>query len=109
MAKTKRAGEAVRARAVDWTVILAGIPDLPLGDEALPLELAARAVRIALIPHTIRNTTLAAAAPGQEVNLEFDILGKYVARWLEVTGGRPPVEPDDSGNLTMDRLRDLLS
>ncbi|HNU01152.1 MAG TPA: hypothetical protein PKM55_10715 [Acidobacteriota bacterium] len=41
MAKTKRAGEAVKARAVDWTVILAGIPDLPLGDEALPLELAA--------------------------------------------------------------------
>ncbi len=51
-------------------------------------ELAARAVRIALIPHTIRNTTLAAAAPGR-VNLEFDILGKCVARWLEVTGGRP--------------------
>ncbi len=72
-------------------------------------ELAARAVRIALIPHTIRNTTLAAAAPGQEVNLEFDILGKYVARWLEVTGGRPSEEPPAPGGLTMDRLRDLLS
>jgi len=41
MTQSKRAGEAVKARGVDWTVVLAGIPDLPLGNEALPLELAA--------------------------------------------------------------------
>jgi riboflavin synthase len=72
-------------------------------------ELAARAVHIALIPHTIAQTTLAALAPGREVNLEFDVLGKYVARWLEVTGGRDAGGSDGPGGLTMDRLRDLLS
>ncbi|NLI48575.1 MAG: hypothetical protein GX414_15850, partial [Acidobacteria bacterium] len=41
MAQMKRVGVSVKARAVDWTVVLAGIPDLPLGDAALPTELAA--------------------------------------------------------------------
>lgn len=41
MAQAKRVRGAVTARAVDWAVVLAGIPDLPLGDEALPAELAA--------------------------------------------------------------------
>ena len=41
MAQAKRVRGAVTAKAGDWAVVLAGIPDLPLGDEALPAELAA--------------------------------------------------------------------
>jgi riboflavin synthase len=35
---------------------------------------------IALVPHTLRETTLAALRPGDEVNLEADLLAKYVER-----------------------------
>ena len=37
---------------------------------------------VALIPHTCAVTTLGALAPGQAVNLELDVLGKYVFRYL---------------------------
>ena len=35
-----------------------------------------------IIPHTRRSTNLAAAQPGDSVNLEFDILAKYLERML---------------------------
>lgn len=35
-----------------------------------------------LIPHTLKETSLCDRRPGDEVNLEGDILGKYVARLL---------------------------
>ncbi len=37
---------------------------------------------VSLIPETLRRTTLGQLAPGGAVNLEGDILGKYVARLL---------------------------
>jgi len=37
---------------------------------------------VALIPHTRAVTTLGALEPGQPVNLELDVLGKYVFRYL---------------------------
>ena len=38
---------------------------------------------VALIPHTLQVTTLGERRPGDRVNLEADILGKYVKRYLE--------------------------
>jgi riboflavin synthase len=35
---------------------------------------------VALVPHTISATTLGSLAPGDEVNLEADVLAKYVER-----------------------------
>jgi riboflavin synthase len=37
---------------------------------------------VALIPYTLANTTLAAIADGDELNLEVDVLGKYVERLI---------------------------
>jgi riboflavin synthase len=37
---------------------------------------------IALIPHTLAETTLGRLGPGDEVNLEADVLAKYVERLL---------------------------
>ena len=39
-----------------------------------------RAFEVALIPHTLEATTLGALQPGDEVNLEVDVLAKYVER-----------------------------
>jgi riboflavin synthase len=38
---------------------------------------------VALIPHTLEHTTLGRLAEGDRVNLETDLVFKYVARWLE--------------------------
>jgi riboflavin synthase len=42
--------------------------------------LDAGGVEIALVPHTLRETTLAVLRPGDGVNLEVDVLAKYVER-----------------------------
>ena len=41
---------------------------------------------VAIIPHTLSVTTLGALTPGDRVNLEVDMLARYVARMLEHRG-----------------------
>jgi riboflavin synthase len=41
---------------------------------------------VALIPHTLEVTTLSLLTPGDAVNLEVDVLGKYVHRILAARG-----------------------
>ena len=38
---------------------------------------------VALIPHTLAETNLGGRTPGDRVNLEADVLGKYVRRYLD--------------------------
>jgi riboflavin synthase len=45
-------------------------------------EVADDAFAVALVPHTLEATTLSGWAPAQEVNLEVDVLAKYVERLL---------------------------
>jgi riboflavin synthase len=45
-------------------------------------ELDDTAFAVALIPHTLSATTLGSLAPGARVNLEVDVLAKYVERLL---------------------------
>ena len=45
-------------------------------------ELAADAFEVSIIPHTIEQTTLSHRKPGDAVNLENDVVGKYVQRLL---------------------------
>jgi len=51
---------------------------------------------VAVIPHTLANTTLAGAAVGDRVNLETDILSKYIEKLI----GR-------TESLTFERLNEL--
>jgi riboflavin synthase len=39
---------------------------------------------VAIIPYTYAHTNVPQIMPGSLVNLEFDILGKYVARQMSV-------------------------
>lgn len=41
---------------------------------------------VMLVPHTIGRTLLEEAGPGAHVNIEVDVLARYVARQLEVAG-----------------------
>jgi riboflavin synthase len=61
---------------------------------------ARRAFGVALIPHTLGATTLDAQRPGDRVNLEVDILAKYVERMLRA------VAPAQGGRITEAWLRE---
>jgi riboflavin synthase len=39
---------------------------------------------VTIIPYTFTHTSMHTLKPGEQVNLEFDILGKYVQRNLEI-------------------------
>lgn len=60
---------------------------------------------IAIIPKTWAVTNLSHLRPGDEVNLEADIIAKYVERILTVGGGRP--RDEGTPPLTIERLADL--
>lgn len=48
-------------------------------------------IGVQIVPFTRAHTTLAAARPGDAVNLEADVLGKYVARLIAHERAAPPV------------------
>lgn len=45
-------------------------------------EVADDVLTVALIPHTLEHTTLGALKTGDKVNLEFDMIGKYIENIL---------------------------
>ncbi|MBN2430991.1 MAG: riboflavin synthase [Acidobacteria bacterium] len=103
---------AVRRASDSWTLEVAFPQEFArlvvskgsLGVDGVSLtvaELEPAAVHIAVIPHTIRQTIIPDYATGRRVNLEFDILGKYVLRYLESVG-----ETDDD-SLSFGQLHDL--
>ena len=59
-------------------------------------QIGRRSFEVYLIPHTLEVTTLGSKKAGDWVNLETDILGKYVLRYLG---------SEDGASLSMDRLR----
>jgi riboflavin synthase len=49
----------------------------------------ADAFEVSLVPETLERTTLGAAAPGRRVNLEVDVLAKYVEKLMSHTVEAP--------------------
>jgi riboflavin synthase len=47
-------------------------------------EVKGNSFAVSIIPHTMDVTTFKFLKPGSLVNLEFDILGKYIERLFEV-------------------------
>ena len=48
-----------------------------------PFNVRAGRFEVAVVPHTFRVTALRALRPGAKVNVEFDLLAKYVAKQLD--------------------------
>ncbi len=61
-------------------------------------EVDADAFTLAIIPHTLEMTTLKDRKVGDEVNIETDLIGKYVARFMRDTASAKP------SGVTMDVL-----
>jgi riboflavin synthase len=84
-----------RTRSGEWeTVWFEGPADLvapmvPKGSVAIDgvsltlVDVTHDRFSVALIPHTLAATTLGSKPIGASVNLETDLIGKYVAKWME--------------------------
>lgn len=84
---------ALEQKGADWVLEIACTDDLlqgivPKGSIAIDgvsltiAELRPRTFTVHLIPHTLANTSLQALKKGHPVNLETDMIGKYVQRYL---------------------------
>ncbi len=54
--------------------------------------------KVSIIPHTGAETTLLGRKPGDTVNLECDVVAKYVEKLME------PAKPQEAGGITLDFL-----
>ncbi len=57
---------------------------------------------VSIIPHTASQTTLSSKKTGDRVNLENDIIGKYVEKLMQAPD--PGAEEGTGGGLTMEKL-----
>lgn len=48
-------------------------------------NLKSRVFTVSLIPHTFHNTSMHSCKPGDLVNIETDVIGKYVQRYMQST------------------------
>jgi len=64
-------------------------------------QVAAEQITIAVIPHTLQNTTLSNARIGQKVNVEADLMARYITHFLNYSSAS-----GEKGNPS--RLFDLL-
>jgi riboflavin synthase len=95
---------AVRSDAGDWSTFwFAAEPALTRqmvakgsiavdGVSLTLVEVQAEQFSVALIPHTLAATTLGRLAVGDSVNLETDLLAKYVEKCLATRAERNAVE-----------------
>jgi riboflavin synthase len=51
-------------------------------------EVAGSMFGVNIIPHTLSHTTIGDAGPGTKVNLEIDLIARYVARLLDARGAK---------------------
>jgi riboflavin synthase len=92
-------GRIVRRDPGDhWDVVMISMPDALApyvvdkgsitvdGVSLTVVEAREDGFTVSLIPQTLLRTTLGFREPGEPVNLEADVIGKYVARQLELRG-----------------------
>ena len=104
----KETVEAVRARGEAIDIAVAAAPEIlryvvekgSIAVDGISLtvnRVSTRAFEVSLIPHTQLKTTLAQKGAGAAVNLEVDLIGKYVEKL---------VAPHAPSGITMEKLRE---
>jgi riboflavin synthase len=84
LANDTRLSVAASRRFTDWLIEKGSVA--VDGVALTVVGVAEDGFEVALIPHTLAVTTLGELAPGTRVNLEADVLGKYVRRYLARVG-----------------------
>lgn len=89
-------GEAAGGRGIDWTVMRFALPPAlsPYvvekgsiavdGTSLTVMAVDGTSFAVGLIPHTLASTVLGSRRAGERVNLEVDVLARYVERMLRV-------------------------
>ena len=101
----------IRKLASSWMLEIAHPPEfgryiIPVGSiavDGISLTVAEKgggSFKISVIPHTLEKTLLSEAAAGQLVNLEFDLLGKYVE---SLFGG---MKENQGAGISIEKLRE---
>lgn len=70
------------------------------------MQVGARSFEVGIIPHTMKETTLRAVRVGQRVNVEADVLARYVQRVLQSGDETRTGGPQTSAGLTETLLRE---
>ena len=81
----KHATVTVRVSGVDAAAAIAAIDVVARPQSTLDLQIS-----INLIPHTVQNTALHALTAGAQVNLEIDLIARYVERMLSAPASQAP-------------------
>jgi riboflavin synthase len=66
------------------------------------------AVDVMLVPHTLGRTHLAELRPGDRVNIEVDVLARYVARQLDLGGAGSRTDDPHASDANDERLLEKL-
>lgn len=72
------------------------------------VEVKAQSFTVSIIPHTLKETTLGFRKPGDVVNIECDMIGKYIRKFLEqmIPGeGGGPNRDSNANAITRDLLK----
>ena len=80
-------GPAAGLTPIDQRLAVFLVPQGSVAVDGVSLTVAALdgcAFEIMLIPHTLSHTTLGGMKGGERVNLEMDMVGKYVQRFLRL-------------------------
>ena len=70
----------------------------PVVADAGPVAVGTGSFTVSLIPHTMASTTLHLLKPGSPVNVEVDMLARYVERLLASRAAAPASAQVDSGS-----------
>lgn len=70
-------------------------------------DVSTGAFGVSLIPHTFAHTSLGAKRVGDVVNVECDVLGKYVFRAVGLLTGRDANATNASGGITLQMLQEM--
>jgi riboflavin synthase len=92
-------GAAIVTLAAPANVVQVSVPQGSLAVDGVSLtivDLEADVLTVSLIPHTVVATTLRGLRVGDEVNLEADLIGKYVRAYL--------ARPGSAQGLTLEKL-----
>ncbi len=66
-------------------------------------DVSGRRFGVMLIPHTLAVTNLKHLRPGSHINLEIDLVARYVVRYLTATRDLPAADPDASLRAALER------
>ncbi|MCR5640304.1 MAG: riboflavin synthase, partial [Lachnospiraceae bacterium] len=95
--RIRRDGNAIRYQIhADTALLQQMVPQGSIAIDGISLTIAAldaTSLEVSIIPHTLDATTLGLKQVGDTVNLECDLIGKYVARLLQrehASGGITP-------------------